>query len=183
PRGYLFVCPEEHLRTGPSSFRLPDCLAYWSLDPSGVAPLSPEEASELGFPSIQPYTTIHGSRWDADVYAGLRQFHQIKGFDPDSQDVAEHLGYPLYQLSRAMDPPFAHVDEEDSYSIEDDQNPATTDTDHGNHIHDPTTETEEPALHGLHKEMPISRTFGFLMNVQWILILFLTLSWLYDRMW
>ncbi|KAJ7826039.1 hypothetical protein B0H13DRAFT_2680789 [Mycena leptocephala] len=165
----------------PSDLLLPDCLAYWSLDPSGVARLSPEEASELGFPSIRPYTTIYGSRWDANVYAGLRQFHQIKGFDPDSQDVAEHLGYPLYQLSRAMDPLFAHVDEEDSYSIEDDQNPVTTDTDHGNHTHNPTTGTEEPALHSLHEEMPISRTFGFLMNVQWILILFLTLSWLSTR--
>jgi hypothetical protein len=46
----------------------------------------------------------------ADVYAGLRQFHRAKGFDPDSQDVACHLGYPIYQLHRAgpVDPLFAH---------------------------------------------------------------------------
>ncbi|KAJ7755486.1 hypothetical protein B0H16DRAFT_715739 [Mycena metata] len=37
--------------------------------------------------------------WDASVYAGLRKFHRAKGFDPDSQDVARHLGYPLYQVS------------------------------------------------------------------------------------
>ncbi|KAJ6486628.1 hypothetical protein C8R45DRAFT_930264 [Mycena sanguinolenta] len=39
---------------------------------------------------------------------GLHRFHQAKGFDLDSQDVAQHLGYPLYKLSG----PFAHIDEE-----------------------------------------------------------------------
>jgi hypothetical protein len=108
PPGHLFVCPEKYLQIGPSSFRMPDCPAYWSLDPSGAERLSPEEAAELGFPSIRPKTHIFADIWDAEVYAALRQFHQAKGFDPDSQDVAQHLGYPLYQVSSAMDPLFAH---------------------------------------------------------------------------
>ncbi|KAJ7912281.1 hypothetical protein B0H13DRAFT_1613775 [Mycena leptocephala] len=108
PPGYLFVCPAKDLQIGPSSFRLSDCPAYWSLDPVGAERLSPEEADELGFPSIVFRTSISQFSWDANVYAALRQFHRAKGFDPDSQDVARHLGYPLYQLPRAVDPLFAH---------------------------------------------------------------------------
>jgi hypothetical protein len=108
PPGYLFVCPEKDLQIGPSSFRFPDCPVYWSRDLSGTERLSLEEATELGFPSIGLSTSIFGASWDADVYAVLRQFHRAKGFDPDSQDVVRHLGYPLYQLSNAMDALFAH---------------------------------------------------------------------------
>jgi sigma54-dependent transcription regulator len=67
-----------------------------------------EDATALGFPSISLHTEVWGGSWDASVYAALHQFHQAKGFDPDSQDVACHLGEPLYQLAREMDSPFAH---------------------------------------------------------------------------
>ncbi|KAJ7111773.1 hypothetical protein C8R44DRAFT_882828 [Mycena epipterygia] len=50
--------------------------------------------------------------WDASVYAGLRQFHRAKGFDPESQDVARLLGHPLFQISSKFEPPFAHVEGE-----------------------------------------------------------------------
>ncbi|KAJ7153842.1 hypothetical protein C8R46DRAFT_897824, partial [Mycena filopes] len=82
--------------------------AYWSLDPSGVERLSTEEATRLGFPPLELTTKVWGMSWDASVYDGLRQFHQAKGFNPESQDVARHLGYPLYQLSEEVDPLFAH---------------------------------------------------------------------------
>jgi hypothetical protein len=108
PTGYLFLCPPEIFRTAPSSFRWPEFPAYWSLDPSGVERLSMEDATALGFPSISLSTEIMGRSWDDSVYAGLRQFHQAKGFDPDSLDVARHLGYPIFQLSREVDVPFAH---------------------------------------------------------------------------
>jgi hypothetical protein len=67
-----------------------------------------EDAISLGFPSISLSMQISAQSWDASVYTGLRQFHQAKGFDPDSQDVARHLGMPLYQLARELDIPFAH---------------------------------------------------------------------------
>jgi hypothetical protein len=67
-----------------------------------------EDATTLGFPSISLSTVISGRFWDAGVYAGLRQFHQAKGFDPDSQDVARYLHDPLWQLASDMDAPFAH---------------------------------------------------------------------------
>ncbi|KAF8214496.1 hypothetical protein K438DRAFT_1749605 [Mycena galopus ATCC 62051] len=60
-------------------------------------------------------TEVRGYSWDKTVYAGLRQFHQAKGFrvDPDSQEVARYLGESLYQLSPGTDIPFAYVDDKD----------------------------------------------------------------------
>ncbi|KAF7337088.1 hypothetical protein MVEN_02146000 [Mycena venus] len=81
---------------------LPDCPAYWSLDPSGAERLSTEEAVELGFPSMRLLMRLGVWSWNGNVYATLRQFHQAKGFDPESQDIARHLGLPLYQLSSEM---------------------------------------------------------------------------------
>ncbi|KAJ6463009.1 hypothetical protein C8R45DRAFT_791924, partial [Mycena sanguinolenta] len=86
PTGFLFLCPPKRFRKGRSSFKWPDCPAYWSLDPSGAERLTLEDAVNLGFPSFSFLMEICGKSWDASVYAGLRQFHQTKGFDPDSQD-------------------------------------------------------------------------------------------------
>ncbi|KAJ7177200.1 hypothetical protein C8R46DRAFT_49346 [Mycena filopes] len=110
PDGYLFLCPETHFLTGPVSFRWPDYPAYWSQDPSGLEPLSADDADTLGFPTLSPRTRVTGRCWDASVYAGLRQFHAAKGFNPDSQDVARHLGYPLYEPVCKVDPTSAHID-------------------------------------------------------------------------
>ncbi|KAJ7223413.1 hypothetical protein GGX14DRAFT_330627, partial [Mycena pura] len=71
---------------------------YWSLDPAGIVRLSAEDAKNLGFPAIELKITAWGRSFDGSVYDGLREFHQAKGFNPDSQDVARHLGYPLYEV-------------------------------------------------------------------------------------
>ncbi|KAJ6462883.1 hypothetical protein C8R45DRAFT_1177713 [Mycena sanguinolenta] len=105
PEGFLFLCPPEDFRTGPSSFRWPVCPAYWSLDSFSVDRLSLEEATQLGFPSFELITRAGGWYWDSSVYEGLRLFHQGKGFHPYSQDVALHLGHPLWQLSSQRDVP------------------------------------------------------------------------------
>ncbi|KAJ7134150.1 hypothetical protein C8R46DRAFT_874175, partial [Mycena filopes] len=76
----------------------PDSPVYWSLDPLGIERLSADEAACLGFPSPIMTTEIFGQSWNASVYAGLRQFHAAKGFNPDRQDVALHLGHPLYEV-------------------------------------------------------------------------------------
>ncbi|KAJ7775423.1 hypothetical protein B0H16DRAFT_44509 [Mycena metata] len=55
--------------------------------------------------------SVAGRSWDASDYAGLRQFHRAKGFDPDSQEVALHLGHRLFQLSKDANSPIAHVDD------------------------------------------------------------------------
>jgi hypothetical protein len=108
PEGFLFLCPPENFQIGPSLFKWPDCAAYWSFDPTGADPLSLEDAANLSFPSLRLFTEIRYSSWDADVYAEVRQFHEAKGFDPDSQDVAQHLGCLLYEWSSEIDTPFAH---------------------------------------------------------------------------
>ncbi|KAJ7472568.1 hypothetical protein FB451DRAFT_299281 [Mycena latifolia] len=98
--GYLFLCPIADLRTGGRMPRLcnPECWAYWSLDPSGVDRLSDIEAEALGFPTLTVRMEVGTWSWDNNTYAGLHKFHRGKGFDPDTQDVARHLGFPLYQL-------------------------------------------------------------------------------------
>ncbi|KAJ7168916.1 hypothetical protein C8R46DRAFT_1092863, partial [Mycena filopes] len=105
PPGYLFLCPSEAFAVAPATYKWPDCPAYWSLDPSGVDRLSTEEATRLGFPSMELQTRISKNSWDASVYAGLRQFHKAKGFDPASQEVARHMGYSLYRVSGATEDP------------------------------------------------------------------------------
>ncbi|KAJ7640238.1 hypothetical protein B0H17DRAFT_477043, partial [Mycena rosella] len=114
PPGYLFLCPLTDLQAdSPSRFRLPECPAYWSLDPTGDERLSMEEAEQLGFPRFNIEIEVWGSSWDKHVYTGLRQFHQGKGFDPDSQEVALELRYPLFEISAEPDGPFAHIQELD----------------------------------------------------------------------
>ncbi|KAJ7737798.1 hypothetical protein DFH07DRAFT_985370 [Mycena maculata] len=110
PRGYLFVCPKQYFRTGPTSFAWPDHPAYWALDPSGAGGLSEAEATRLEFPAIQLSTECEFECWDASVrvYAGIREFHEGRGFDPGSQAVAQHLGDRLFKLSSEAEPSFAH---------------------------------------------------------------------------
>jgi hypothetical protein len=57
-----------------------------------------EDAVTLGFPNLQ-LSPIQGIIWNTDVYTELGQVHQAKGFDADSRDMAQHLGYPLYEVS------------------------------------------------------------------------------------
>ncbi|KAJ6626656.1 hypothetical protein B0H10DRAFT_1688089, partial [Mycena sp. CBHHK59/15] len=71
---------------------------YWSLDPSGIEKLIAEEAEHLGFPSLVFAMEVCGTYWQGTTYSALHQFRQAKGFDPESQDVARRLGYPLYQI-------------------------------------------------------------------------------------
>ncbi|KAF7330666.1 hypothetical protein MSAN_02451900 [Mycena sanguinolenta] len=108
PAGFLFLCPKEDFLTGSASFCWPACPAYWSLDPSGIDRLSSGDATQLGFPTLELTTEAMGDYWDDGVYEGLSQFHQAKGFDPYSQDIARHLGLPLFQLSSEVEAPFAY---------------------------------------------------------------------------
>ncbi|KAJ7767235.1 hypothetical protein B0H16DRAFT_353883 [Mycena metata] len=154
PPGYLFLCPQKAFETGPFLYKLPDCPAYWSLDPLGVECLSAEDATSLGFPAIQLSVVLEGHSWDDSVYVGLRQFHQAKGFDPESQDIARHLGNPLYQVSSGRGPVFTSVNDEDSLTEVDDNLQASEEdalavvsdeeVDEPASIHDGGTEVNEP---------------------------------------
>ncbi|KAJ7231481.1 hypothetical protein C8J57DRAFT_963190, partial [Mycena rebaudengoi] len=76
---------------------------YWSLDPSGAQHLGSEEAERPGFPSFTVHMAVGAQSWDDLVYAGIREFHQAKGFDPYSQDVVWELGYPLFEVCGKTD--------------------------------------------------------------------------------
>ncbi|KAF7353284.1 hypothetical protein MSAN_01516300 [Mycena sanguinolenta] len=102
PEGYLFLCPSQDFCTSTEPhanlYQWPACPAYWSLDPSGADHLSTEDARNLGFPAIHIETRMYGYSWDHSVYEGLRRFHEGKGHDPESRDVARELGYPLFEV-------------------------------------------------------------------------------------
>ncbi|KAF7353105.1 hypothetical protein MSAN_01497800 [Mycena sanguinolenta] len=122
PDGYLFVCPPKDFCTGSEPhanlYRWPACPAYWSLDPSGADRLSTEDAKNLGFPAIHIETRMLGSSWDCSVYEGLRRFHEGKGHDPESQEVARQLRYPLFEVSSNRVPfPVREGDDEPSASF------------------------------------------------------------------
>ncbi|KAJ7854239.1 hypothetical protein B0H13DRAFT_2081341 [Mycena leptocephala] len=100
PEGYLFLGPLEDLRGDNGAwFPTNECPAYWSLDPSGSQRLSPEEVSRLRFPSLKLEMKVHLLSWPESVYEGLSRFHAARGFDPNGQDLARHLGQPLYEIS------------------------------------------------------------------------------------
>ncbi|KAJ7617870.1 hypothetical protein FB45DRAFT_215684 [Roridomyces roridus] len=83
PEAYLFLCPPEWFRVHPTVYGWPRKPFYrWSLDPTGDSFLSPEDAANLGFPSIQASIEVRGRSWDASTYGALRLFHEVKGFDP-----------------------------------------------------------------------------------------------------
>ncbi|KAJ7064456.1 hypothetical protein C8F01DRAFT_1126932 [Mycena amicta] len=92
PNGYLFCRKSwQPLRKKPSQ-------VFWSLDPLGRERLSWKEARERGFPKLIFSKYVRTWNWDAPVYEEIRAMHIAKGFDPDSQDIARHLGYPLFEL-------------------------------------------------------------------------------------
>ncbi|KAJ7869823.1 hypothetical protein B0H13DRAFT_2062604 [Mycena leptocephala] len=101
PEGYLFL----------AWFPTDECPAYWSLDPSGSQRLSPEEVLRLRFPSLKLDMKVHLLSWPESVYEGLNRFHAAKGFDPNGQDLARHLGQPLYEISASSRIATASIEE------------------------------------------------------------------------
>ncbi|KAF8181464.1 hypothetical protein K438DRAFT_1938035 [Mycena galopus ATCC 62051] len=162
PEAFLFLCPPENFLIGDTpSFKWPDCPAYWSFDPSGAERLSPEDAVKFGFPSMERSAWILGSSWGDMAYAGLRQFHQGKGFNPDSQDLARHLGYPLYQLSTEVHIPFAHIDGEHLCEGDEESNniPEPVDAHHDASLNQDSQDSS------LAEELSASNTFRFVRNL------------------
>ncbi|KAF7374218.1 hypothetical protein MSAN_00304100 [Mycena sanguinolenta] len=187
---FPFLCPPHHFQTG-------ECTEQ----------LTSEEAISLGFPSIRLSTRIHGWSWDASVYAGFRQFHKAKGFDPDSQDVARHLGHELYQLSgqNRTDTLFAHIEGKYSDNADNEGNlgghPLNQESNDAlNHdlaspfipqnvAEVPGSSTSEETVVSDHvdlpttsahqdaEEMPVSSTFKLVLNAQLTLLFILVLFW------
>ncbi|KAJ7469406.1 hypothetical protein B0H11DRAFT_2196879 [Mycena galericulata] len=99
------------------------------------------------------------------VYTGLREFHESRGFDPDSQDMAHHLGHLIYKVS---DGESSTTDDEDSCD-----SPIQA-------LNENTIEelpsVDLSTLYGPEDMLPLSRTSKFLMVVKLALVLFIALS-------
>ncbi|KAJ7669812.1 hypothetical protein B0H14DRAFT_1028322 [Mycena olivaceomarginata] len=124
--------------------------------------------------------------------AGIRQFHQTKGFDPDSQEVAIHLGHLLYELSSEIHIPFAHIDDQHFRGVPEEEDPSGSTTDPENifesanagHADASSASPNQGSGHsGLSEEMLVSGTFKFVLIVQLSLISCHVLLWLYDHLW
>ncbi|KAJ7104863.1 hypothetical protein C8R44DRAFT_746126 [Mycena epipterygia] len=133
PEGYLFLCPLEDFQSNNGTrLATPECPAYWSFDPAGGSRLCPEDASNLGFPSLEFNMDVHVRSWHENVYAALSRFHVGKGFDLNSQDIARHLGYPIFELACSPNGESVHIEEVPSGSVEPqlDPVPASRDASH-----------------------------------------------------
>ncbi|KAJ7111779.1 hypothetical protein C8R44DRAFT_882834 [Mycena epipterygia] len=182
-------------QTGSTPFRWEDCPAYWSFDPSGGDRLGMEDSTQLGFPSIWWTMEIYGVHWDANVYAGLRQFHQTKGFDPESQDVAQHFGYPLYQLSNEAEALLAHVEDDPSGAEDNDGSEQECPVNDENVPESTAVECNQPDAQDFSPadetfehccydadSYPVSQSYYLLTVVEFTLIIFVVLSSMYEYM-
>ncbi|KAJ6452214.1 hypothetical protein C8R45DRAFT_783230, partial [Mycena sanguinolenta] len=71
---------------------------YWAFNPTGDGSLTHEQAEDIGLPTPEFSTDVRGMSWDQSDNEMIRDFHLAKGFDPDSQDAAIAMGYPLVDI-------------------------------------------------------------------------------------
>ncbi|KAJ7111710.1 hypothetical protein C8R44DRAFT_882772 [Mycena epipterygia] len=117
--------------------------------------------------------------WDGSVYSGLRQFHECKGFDPYTQDVAHHLEYPLLQFCPGLDTPFARMKGSDgpgesaTYDDVPSSNEAGDGSVYDQHMHHSSSAEETPELLEAAEILAQSRSWK-----KFGLIIYLSLCWL-----
>ncbi|KAK6966768.1 hypothetical protein R3P38DRAFT_3152229 [Favolaschia claudopus] len=101
----LFIPPRSAFLT-PDGTRLqyPAEQPYW-FDTWHQESLSADKAERLGLPVIELSIDFESVYLDKSTLELIRAFHQGKGFDPDSQNIAKHLGHPLYYFGNEGDPP------------------------------------------------------------------------------
>jgi hypothetical protein len=71
---------------------------YWAFDPAGLDRLTHEIAEDIGLPTPE-FTIVPYGLFLPEVETNLiREFHAAKGFDPESQDIAIAMRYPLVDI-------------------------------------------------------------------------------------
>ncbi|KAJ6555908.1 hypothetical protein B0H19DRAFT_1292742 [Mycena capillaripes] len=90
----------ENFRTGPFSFRWPECPAYWSLDPLGLERLTAEEATELGFPSLRLNTTVLTQSWD--ILNAAPAFRSQPGYPNATRDCLPIASTAAASIDRSL---------------------------------------------------------------------------------
>ncbi|KAJ7927948.1 hypothetical protein B0H13DRAFT_2312126 [Mycena leptocephala] len=126
---------------------------------------------------------IYGFSWDASIYAGLRQFHLGKGFDPESQDVARHLRLPLYQVIDwdGVEAPLTHVPGIDSTTESEAPEVRRRHEDHENEIQrsGPNLALVEKGLCSL-DDMELPLSWNIVLSVRLTLLLILAIFGVYE---
>ncbi|KAF7330096.1 hypothetical protein MKEN_00274000 [Mycena kentingensis (nom. inval.)] len=91
----------------PKTVYLPDTriqeLAYWSLTEGGER-LTATQARSLKLPEIKIEASVCGELYTESFYTDIRAVHEASGFDPYSTQIAEHLGYPLFEFLTPSNP-------------------------------------------------------------------------------
>ncbi|KAJ7881876.1 hypothetical protein B0H13DRAFT_1721565 [Mycena leptocephala] len=103
---------------------------YWAFDPAGLDRLTHETVEDIWLPTVDFSMELWGGKWDEHKYDMIREFHVAKGFNPDSQEAAIAMGYPLIDVEEmnkkfiprlacgdSMDAPDAKVDNGIYYSL------------------------------------------------------------------
>jgi hypothetical protein len=95
---YLFLFqPKVEVWEGNISIQVPQTkdAYYWAFDPSGITRLSDEDAKEIGVPQVLLDTRITGNTWTQQDYEIMDEIQIAQGFNPDTTELANTLGYPL----------------------------------------------------------------------------------------
>ncbi|KAJ7575458.1 hypothetical protein C8J56DRAFT_901075 [Mycena floridula] len=85
------------LETNQYNFKHPATSSnhYWSIDPEGQILISSTETEDHLNIRIDIYTWSY--QIPQQIYLILWDIHKACGFDPDSIEMAEYLGYPLFE--------------------------------------------------------------------------------------
>lgn len=75
---------------------------YWSLDPEGGQPLAPSAMARLGLKIPDMFIRSWGCTFSCSQLAAVHEFHQICGFNPQSNEVSNFLGLPLVQFDQGQ---------------------------------------------------------------------------------
>ncbi|KAJ7577713.1 hypothetical protein C8J56DRAFT_365886 [Mycena floridula] len=73
------------------------CSWCWSADPSGQKAIPHQDVEDAFGLQIDISTLMWHLNVPPQLYSILQQIHEACGFNPDSMEMAEYLGYPLLE--------------------------------------------------------------------------------------
>ncbi|KAK1231609.1 hypothetical protein PQX77_005273 [Marasmius sp. AFHP31] len=125
---YLFIYPPPPgLSNGKTS-----CLHFWTFHEHGQHRLSPESCLEFGLPIELKFLRDYDLSLKIN-YKLIHQYQLLRGFDPTTTDLAQHLGYdayifePIHHSDRFMEVDQVHSDSLDG-SVTSDSSECLSDT-------------------------------------------------------
>ncbi|KAF9261540.1 hypothetical protein L218DRAFT_1001577 [Marasmius fiardii PR-910] len=74
-------------------------LYFWSHDPTGRNPLSPDMCKYLGLPfKLSLKAAYKQKAWPTKIYKALYNYQISRGFDPQTTDFAQFMRYPIWEV-------------------------------------------------------------------------------------